>query len=373
MKGFSWGILAMVVVPIITTSCGSNTAADQKPLNAAVPVNVFTVTEQGVTGIDNYPATVVPLDEVELRAEVTGTITGIFVKDGQTVVKGQKLYEIDRSKYAANYKQAQAQLKAAQSTLGQAKRDAERYARLQEKDAIAKQVVENANTALLNAESQLLVAEAALSNAQTDLNRSVITAPFGGTIGIANVKLGSLVSAGSTLINTISSTNPIAVDFAVNEKDIYRFSLYLEQPRKDSDSLFSLQLPSGDMYPTQGHLVTIDRAVDPLTGTIKARLSFDNEKGNLRAGMSGIVLVRNQDTGAKLVIPGMAVTEQLGEFFVYVVGDSNKVAQTRVKLGTTAGDRIVVREGLKAGDLIVTSGIQNMRNGTIVQPDNGAK
>lgn len=373
MKGFSFWILAIVVVSVITTSCGSNKAAEQKPGPAAVPVNVYTVAEQGITGIDNYPATVVPLNEVELRAEVTGAITGIFVKDGQTVTKGQKLYEIDRSKYAANYKQALAQLKVAQSNLDQAKRDAERYVRLQEKDAVAKQIVEKASTALLNAESQILVAEAALSNAQTDLNRSVITAPFAGTIGIANVKLGSLVSVGSTLINTISSTNPIAVDFAVNEKDIYRFSIYMDQPHKEKDSLFSLQLPSGDKYPTQGQLVAIDRAVDPLTGTIKARLSFDNDKGNLRAGMSAIVLVRNEDTGAKVVIPNMAITEQLGEFFVYVVGDSNKVVQTRVKLGTTAGDKVVVREGLKTGDLIVTSGIQNMRNGVVVQPDNTAK
>ncbi len=373
MKGFSFGILAIVVVSILTTSCGGNKAAEQKPAAAAIPVNVYTVAAQGITGIDKYPATVVPLNEVELRAEVTGSITGIFVKDGQTVTKGQKLYEIDRSKYLANYKQAQAQVKAAQSTLEQAKRDAERYQRLQEKDAVARQVVENANTALLNAESQLLGAEAALANAQTDLNRSLITAPFGGTIGISNVKLGSLVSVGSTLINTISTTNPIAVDISVNEKDIYRFSMYMEEPHNEKDSLFTLQLPGGEVYPSQGELVAIDRAVDPLTGTITARLSFDNEKGNLRAGMSGLVRVRNQDTGQKLVVPTVSIVEQLGEFYVYVVGDSNKVSQQRIKTGTTAGDMVVIREGLKAGDLVVTTGVQNLRNGSVVQPDGAAK
>lgn len=372
MKGFSLGILA-IVVSFLATSCGGNKAAEQRPAAAAVPVNVFTVAEQSITGIDKYPATVVPLNEVELRAEVTGSITGIYVQDGQTVAKGQKLYEIDRSKYLANYKQAQAQVKAAESTLDQAKRDAERYERLQQKDAVARQVVENAKTALLNAESQLLAAEAVLANAQTDLNRSVITAPFAGTIGISNVKLGSLVSVGSTLINTISTTNPIAVDIAVNEKDIYRFSMYMEQPHNAKDSLFTLLLPTGDVYPTPGELVAIDRAVDPLTGTITARLSFDNPKGNLRAGMSGLVQVRNQDTGQKLAVPSVSVTEQLGEFFVFVVGDSNKVSQQRIKVGTTAGDMIVVREGLKPGDLVVTTGVQNLRNGSVVQPDTAVK
>ena len=143
MKGFSLGILTIVAL-FLATSCGSNNAAEQKPAAAAVPVNVYTVAEQSITGIDKYPATVVPLNEVELRAEVTGTITGIYVQDGQTVTKGQKLYEIDRSKYLANYKQAQAQVKAAESTLEQAKRDAERYERLQQKDAVARHRDRNA-------------------------------------------------------------------------------------------------------------------------------------------------------------------------------------------------------------------------------------
>ncbi len=369
MKGLSFSILAITIASFALTSCGGGKAAEQKPAAPVVSVNVYTVAKQGVTGVDNYPATVVPLNEVQLRAEVNGSITGIFVQDGQTVKAGQRLYEIDRSKYLANYKQAQAQLKVAQSNLAQAKRDAERYQRLQEKDAIARQVVENAQTALLNAESQILVAEAALSNAQTDLNRSVITAPFAGTIGISNVKLGSVVMMGTTLINTISSTDPIAVDIAVNEKDIYQFSLVMDSSQNEQDSIFTLQLPGGQVYPFVGKLITIDRAVDPLTGTIKARLSFENPKENLRAGMSGVVKVRNQDTGEKIVIPNVAITEQLGEFYVYVLGDSNKVSQQQVVLGSTIGDKIIVREGLAPGTTIVTSGIQNLKNGSVVQVD----
>ncbi|CAN5134264.1 efflux RND transporter periplasmic adaptor BpeA [soil metagenome] len=372
MKGSAFWILTLLIASFTWSSCGNGNAAEQKPAPPPVSVNVYTVAAQGVTGVDNYPATIVPLNEVQLRAEVNGSITGIFVQDGQTVKAGQRLYEIDRSKYLANYKQAQAQLKVAQSNLAQAKRDAERYQRLQEKDAIARQVVENSETNLQNAESQILVAEAALSNAQTDLNRSVITAPFAGTIGISNVKLGSVVTAGNTLINTISSTNPIAVEFAVNEKDIYRFSLFMDSTQNPEDSTFVLQLSGGETYPAVGKLVTIDRAVDPLTGTIKVRLSFDNEKGNLRAGMSGLIKVRNQDTGHKILIPNVAITEQLGEFYVYVLGDSNKVTQQRVVLGATIGDRLIVREGLEPGTTIVTSGIQNLKNGSVVNVDTTA-
>jgi len=369
MKGFAFIIFTIIITSLCFSSCGDGNAAGPKPGPAPVAVNTYTVSMQNVTGVDNYPATVIPLNEVELRAEVNGSITGIFVQDGQTVKEGQKLYEIDRSIYLANYRQADAQLKVAKTNLEQAKRDAERYKRLQEKDAIARQIVENAETALMNAESQILVAEAALANAQTNLSRSVITAPFSGTIGISNLRLGSVVSAGTTLINTISSTDPIAVDFAVNEKDIYRFAMLLDIPPKDTDSTFTLQLPGGQVYPQVGKLVAIDRAVDPLTGTIKARLSFANPNGYLRAGMSGVVKVRNQDTGEKLVIPTVALMEQLGEFYVFTVGDSNKVTQQRVMLGGIIGDKTVIREGLDTGAVIVTSGIQNMKNGTVVKLD----
>lgn len=372
MRRISFGILILTMTSLLWTSCkqGDATVAQAGP--AAVAVKVYTVNKKAITGLDNYPATVVPLNEVELRAEVSGTITGIFVKDGETVKKGQKLYEIDRSKYQANYKQAQAQLTAAQANLDKAQKDVDRYKALLQKDAIARQIVDHAETDLLNAQSQVLAAEANLANAQTDLNRSVIVAPFSGTIGIANVKLGSLVSVGSTLINTISSTDPIAVDFAVNEKEVYRFSKMLQNPQQN-DSIFGLQLPGGENYPAQGKIITIDRAVDPQTGTIKVRLSFDNPDGNLRAGMSAVVKVRNQDAGEKLVIPHVAIIEQLGEFYVYVVDSANTATQQRVKLGTEAGDLVVVRDGLSPGDVVVVNGLQSIRNGSQVEPQKQAE
>lgn len=368
MKRISIGILTIAMSSFFFVACQGGKAKDQ----AAPPpasVSTYKVTTRSVVGLESYPATIVPLNEVDLRAEVTGTVTGIFVKDGETVKKGQKLYEIDRSKYQANYKQAQAQLKAAQADLAKAQQDVDRYKALLAKDAIARQTVDHAETDLMNAQSQVLVAEAALTNAGTDLNRSVIVAPFNGTIGIASVKLGSLVSIGSTLINTISTTDPIAVDVPINEKDIYRFSLLQNDPNHVKDSVFTLQLPGGELYPALGELTAMDRAVDPRTGTITARFSFANPNGGLRAGMSGTLKVRTQDTGAKLVIPYVSVSEQLGEFFVYVVDDSNVVKQQRVKLGATFGEMIVVREGLKAGDQIVVTGLQSIRNGSTVSPE----
>jgi len=124
--------------------------------------------KEKVNGIDSYPGTIVPLNEVELRAEVNGYITYIFVRDGQQVSKGQKLYEIDRSRYQAVYNQANAQLQIAKANLSKTQKDAERYTRLAAQDAIAKQRVDYAQADLQTAQAQVAAAQATLANAATE-------------------------------------------------------------------------------------------------------------------------------------------------------------------------------------------------------------
>src|SRR5690606_4112779 len=218
------------------------------------------------------------LNETELRAEVSGYITRIYVADGATVSQGQKLYEIDHVRYSAAKEQAEASVAIAEANLARVKRDVERYRSLAEQDAIARQILDNAETELSNSEAQLIQAKAALTRATTDLNRSVITAPFAGTIGISSVRMGALVCAGSTLLNTISSTHPIGVDFQVNERVLPRFVSLLGKGVAQDSSL-ALILPGGNVYPGSGQVTAIDRAIDPATGTITIRASFPNQGG----------------------------------------------------------------------------------------------
>jgi membrane fusion protein (multidrug efflux system) len=106
--------------------------------------------------------------------------------------------------------------------------------------------------------------------------------------------------------------------------------------------------------------------VDPQTGTIKTRLVFPNDKNALKAGMSATVRVLNNAAENAVVIPNKAITEQLGEFFVYVVGDSSKVSQRKLSLGKQIGTDVIVKDGLKAGEKIVVQGVQNMREGAVI-------
>jgi len=363
-RNISW-LLAAVVGPLVLVSCGGEqNTQQQNPAAAAVPVNTYTVNEESVTGTDTYPGAVVPLKEVELRPQVAGYITNIYVRDGQRVTKGQRLYEIDRSRYQATYQQAQANLQSAKANLARVQKDLERYERLAEQEAIARQQVDYARTDVQTAQAQVASAEAQVSGAATEVGYATITAPFDGTIGISQVRVGAQVSPGQPLLNTISSTDPIAVDFVINEQEIGRFNQLTQG--QQTDSLFTILLNNQTVYPYPGKIVAIDRAIGRQTGTTTVRLQFPNQDRTLVPGMTVDVRVLNQDIGEQLVIPYRAVTEQLGEYFVYVVqGDS--AVQQNVTLGTRFGQNVVVREGLEQGKTIVLEGIQRLRQGAKVQ------
>jgi membrane fusion protein (multidrug efflux system) len=329
-----------------------------------VPVTVHRVNTSDAIYYDEYPAIVSALNEVELRAQVNGYITAIHFKEGEKVRKGQKLYSIDQQQVEATYQQALANLSVQETNLLRAEKDVARYRELEKKDAIAKQQVDYAEAEYLSAQKQVDAAKASVRSVQTNVRYSTIVAPFDGTIGLSMVRLGAAVTPGQTLLNTISSDDPIAVDIAVDQREIFRFTQLLARKTDMNDSTFRLAF-GRQLYPAFGTISVIDRAVDPQTGSIKMRITFPNPEHTLRAGMSGSLRVLTTSPKESVVIPFKSVTEQLGEFFVYVV-DSAKVTQRKVRLGKQVHTDIIITEGLTAGDMVVTEGTQNLREGSEV-------
>lgn len=339
-------------------SCKSK--SDKK--NAApppTPVSVVDVKKANALYYDKFQGQVVALNSVELRSQVSGFITGIFFKEGTVVTKGTPLYEIDRRKYLAAYEQAKANVASAKANLLKAQKDIARYNMLLKNDAVARQTVDQAAASYETAKSQVQVAEAGLSSAATDLSYATIRAPFTGRIGISQVKLGAQVTPGTTLLNTISTGNPIGVDVVISEQQIERF---YKLQHNTTDTTFKLQLSDGTNYNHTGKIFAIDRGVSDNTGTIKVRLQFANEKDELRDGMSCVLQVLNDDSGNRVQIPYKAITEQMGEFFVFVAKDT--VAQQRkVTLGPRIQSNVVIMNGLSVGDKLITEGFQRLRDG----------
>ena len=364
MKNFIQ-IFLLVMIVAVAASCGKQNNQQQQAF-PPVAVNVDTVQATSATYYDEYPATINALNEVEIHAQVSGYITGIYFKDGQRVTKGQKLYSIDQQQYAGAYEQAVANLNVSKADLVKAQKNADRYLELQKNDAIASQTVDNALADLDAAKMQVNAAQANVSAVQTNLRYSTIYAPLNGTIGISQVKIGSAVTPGATVLNTISQNNPLAIDFAVDEKQIPRFAKLEAEGTKPSDSVFTISLPDGSIYNQPGKISLLDRAVDPQTGTIRARLVFSNPQNILKPGMTCNVRVKTSDTNT-ILIPSKAIIEQMSEYFVFVVGDSSKVSQRKIVTGMPIGNNTVVKDGLKQGEIVVTDGVQKLREGAVVK------
>lgn len=177
--------------------------------------------------------------------------------------------------------------------------------------------------------------------------------------------MGTAVAPGTQVLNSVSQNDPLAVDVQVDQKQIPRFTKLLATGGGVKDSVFMFVQPDGALYHVPGSISLIDRAVDPQTGTIKTRLVFSNTKDSLRPGVTGNVRIKN-DAGNVILIPYKAVTEQMGEFIVYVLIPNNKVTQRKITLGTRVSDKVVVKDGLKEGEQIVVDGVQKLRDSSAI-------
>jgi len=368
--------VGLLVICVVIAACSPKKV--QPP--TVVPVNLFTVKAQIVKYYDKYPANIVALNQVDLRPEVQGYITDILFTEGSHVKKGQELYKIDQRLYQEAYDQAKANVEVAQGNLTQAQQDNDRYAYLNSQDAVAKQTVDHAVITLENAKSALKVAQQAEKIAATNLTYSVISAPFDGTIGFSQVKLGNMVTVGQTILNTISTDDPMGVDFLISEKQLAHFDELKDAKQETIDSLFSITLPNDSLYPYMGKISVIDRAVDQQTGTIRVRVVFSNPKFLLRPGTSCVLRVHNQETSPKLVVPNKAVVELMGEYFVYLAkdtvardaDDSTKThpvtiaVQKKVQLGQTIAPNVIIKKGINENDKIVLDGVQSLHTGSVI-------
>lgn len=343
---------------LLLCACGGK----QKPAQGPMPrntVSTYEVKPATYVVTESFPATLTAHSIVEIRSDVTGFLEAIRAKDGSVVNKGQVLYEVDRSRSMASYDQAKASVAQAEADLSQKQRDFERYSNLLKQDAIAKQTVEQAQTLVKTAEANLAAAKAAQTRSGTDINHAVIRAPVSGKIGIALVRVGDLVSAGQTTINTLVNENPIYADIDLPQSRYAEF-------RKGNQQRYYILQDGGEVYPEEGKVLLINNIIDPQTGTIRVRLTFPNKQEILKSGMSAVVQVKYNTADTALAIPAKAIVELLGEVKSYVVDQHNVVQQRPITRGPIIDSLLVIRSGLRPGDKVVVEGIQKIKPGDTV-------
>jgi membrane fusion protein (multidrug efflux system) len=357
-------VLLLPVLAAILAGCSKPGAP---PAPAGVEVKAVTA-ERGSTDIyRDLVGEVRGSREVEIRARVNGILLGKHFEDGSLVSEGDLLYTIDAREYRAQVATAEAQLAAAQANLARAQQDVERYEPLLRENAISRQVYDTAVATAKQASAQVEASRAAIVEAQLGVEFASVRAPLTGRIGASQVFEGALITAGQTLLATISADDPAWVYFSVSESDLLNYERRMRERgtlNDDSSRTVRLQLSDGSMYPSPGMINFADRALDPTTGTYRLRAEFPNSEHLLRPGLFARIRVTAEHRPDVIMLPDRAVQQQLGRYFVTVVGEGDKAESRPVELGPRLGSRVVIEQGLQVGDRVVVEGIQKARPGT---------
>jgi membrane fusion protein, multidrug efflux system len=350
---------------LLAAGCGEKPNVGSPP--AAFEVKAVTVEPSSTITHADKVGEVRGSQEVELRARVGGILLQKHFRDGTPVQEGQLLFSIDPREYRAQVNSAKAQVASAEADLYRARQDVARYQPLLADEAIARQVYDNAVATANQAQAQVDATKAAMQEAQLGLEYADVRAPLSGRIGASQVFVGGLVQAGQTVLATLSSDNPAWVYFSISEAELLDFEKrnpgHVFQP---DDPLLQVQLilSDGSVYPLPGHINFSDRALDSATGTYKLRAEFPNPEHKLMPGLFARIRATGQRLENALVVPDRAVQEQLGRYFLTVVGADDKAELRPVTLGPRFGNRQVIQSGLQAGDRVVVEGIQKARPGT---------
>ena len=307
--------------------------------------------------------------------------------EGSLVRKGQLLFALDPRPFQAVLDQAKGQLAQAnaqelqaEANQGKTQLDVNRYLPLAEAKAITQQDLDNAVQSNLAAKAQveaanaaIVAAKAAVETAELNLGFTNVRSPIDGIAGLALAQVGSLVSAGSTILTTVSTIDPIKAYFTATEQEYLRYvrmnPIESEREARTRQIELELILADGTLYPHKGQFYVADREVNPQTGAIRLAGLFPNPGNILRPGQYGRVRGATEIRRDALLVPQRAVTELQGRNQVMVVDGANSVHIRPVTVGERSDSMWIIESGLKPGERVVVEGIQNVRPNLVVKPE----
>ena len=361
-------------------ACDQPAANTQKAKGPpAQPPAVVTVSQPLVRETvewDEYTARFDAVEQVDVRARVSGYLIAVGFKDGQTVKKGDLLYEIDPRPFERVLDQARAELAQAKTKTENAMLDVERGRPLMERRVMSEKSFDDRANVLRDAQSAIKVAEAKVGLAELDLSFTRMTSPINGRISRSLVTAGNWVSAGAaanaTLLTTIVSQDPIYVYFDVSENNFLKYKRLVAKGEKagasETGSLVEIAMPDDKNFPHKGTLDFLDNRLDAGTATLRARARVDNKNLSFSPGMFARVRVAGSPTYSAAMLPDAAVGTDQASKFVLVIAEDNTVSRRPVQLGPVQNGLRIIREGLTKSDWVVTKGTQRARPGQKVDP-----
>lgn len=362
--------LAAVAAAVLTLSACSDGAKAQEAAAPAAPagppVSVAIVVSRQVADQQEFSGRIEAVESAEIRARVRGTVEAIHFKPGSLVKKGDLLFVIDPRAYQAEAMRAEAQAAAAQARADLARTELERSRRLLAENAIAQRDYDERAASARQLEAAARANQAELATARLNLEYSSVRAPFDGRIGKAEVTVGNLVD-GNVVLTSLVSIQPVYVSFDSDESTY----LALGPAARSNASAVKVRmgLASDTGFPHEGRLDFVDNRIDPASSSVRMRAVLDNRNGLLTPGLFARVQVESPSRDAtSILISDAAVGTDQNRKYVYVIGANNQAEYRVVQLGPLVDGLRVARTGLKPGERIVVNGLQRVRPGAPVTP-----
>ncbi len=364
------GAVLLVDLPISRTRADSGA----KSAPAPVAVSVAAVEAKEALTWDEFSGRLEAIERVDVRSRVAGAVQTVHFREGSLVNQGDLLVTIDPAPYAAEVERAKAQLVAAEARYAFTKGEVDRGQPLVDSRIVSPRDFDQRLNAHREADANLRAAQAALQSHQLNLDYTQVRAPVSGRVGRLEITVGNLVAAGPSapVLTTLVSVHPIYASFNADEEIVARA---LQSFDRDADGSALGRIPvqattaPHDGQPIQGRLQLIDNQVDARTGTVRVRAMFDNSDGRLMAGQFVRLRMAGTKAAPLLAVNERAIGTDQNKKFVMVVAKGNVAAYREVALGASVDGLRVVTGGLSAGERIIVNGLQRVRPGAVVAPE----
>lgn len=355
-------MLAVGLAAAALLSACSGPADAQGGAPQAMPVSVAPAVQRTVTDTETFSGRIEAAEFVELRPRVAGTVDKVHFTDGAAVSRGQLLFTIDPRPFEAEVARATAQLAAARARSELAGAELARAEKLLQSKAISRQEADQLAAGARTSSADIEAAEAALKVARLNLSHTAVRAPIAGRVSRAGVTAGNLVNE-QVVLTTIAASSRVHAYFDGSEQTFLRVRAAGAQP------VVRLGLANETGYPHQGRLDFVDNRLNPQTGAIRLRASFDNRDGRFVPGLSARISMGTSAAYTATLVPERAVGTDQDRKVVVVVGADGQPQFRVVRLGALQdGMRVVLGDTVKPGENVVVEGLQRIMPGVPVKP-----
>lgn len=338
----------------------------QSPPPPAVTVEVVQVATQPL--VLEYPALTAGYKQVQVRAQVNGILRERSYVEGSKVKKGQVLFVIDQKPYEAALARAKGAQAQAQARLWQTEREMKRIRELQKRGFASEKELDDATSNFEQSKANLESAKADVQSRQIDLNYTTVEAPISGASSQETVSEGSLMVAGdpdASLLTSITQLDPLYVNFSYPDSDAERFRRELQSGTVTLPSgkklTAELKMGDGSLYPIKGTVDFVDSLINTGTGSVSARVVIPNPEFKLFPGQFVRVQIEGLSIPHAISVPQRAISQTAGGTAVFVVDEQNIAHVRPVTLGSTIGERWIIKSGLKAGERVIVEGLPKVR------------